>query len=208
MKTKSILAALSLFLTLSACNSSQAGTTNSITSNRLTGTFYGIIINANANVILKQGETPSVRLEGDRSLVEQTKTTVENGALVISGTSGRSVTVYVTIGELNLLEINGNARLTSDQVIFSDILLLKINGNGTMNLDVRSLTLGMIVKGKGRIVISGSTGDSFARVYGSGKIQATGLDAFHFTEEVHSGEIAFGNEQVRATKRATLNLHQ
>ena len=206
MKTKILSAALVLVLSVIACQSSQAEISQPVSITRPTANFYGVIINANANVILSQGESNSVRLEGDRHLVEQTTTKVENGALVISGGSGRPVTVYVTVAELNLIEINGNAKLTSDQIIFSDILLLKINGNGSMHLDIRSFTLGMIVKGKGKIIVSGSTGDSFARVYGSGRIQANNLDAFRFTEEIHNGTIAFGDEN--QPKRSTLNLHQ
>jgi hypothetical protein len=37
-------------------------------------------------------------------------------------------------------------------------------------MDVRTLTVGMIVKGNGKIIVSGSTGDCFSRVIGQGSI--------------------------------------
>ncbi len=109
-----------------------------------------MVVNTPANVILQQGEKSSIRFEGEQRDVNKVTTAIENGSLVISGNNKNSLTIYVTIGELNLIEVNGNARVYSSQVINSDMLLLKVNGAGSIRLDVRSLSLGMIVKGSGK----------------------------------------------------------
>ena len=115
---------------------------------RAVGNFYGLIVNTNANVILTQGEKASVRIEGRTRDVEKIVARIENGSLVISGSNNVAVTVYVTVEELNRVEVNSQAKVYSGQVINSDILLLKVNGSGSIKLDVRTLSLGMIVKGK------------------------------------------------------------
>ena len=131
------------------------------------------------------------------------KTSVENGALVITGENAKPLNIYITAEELNLIEINGSARMFARGTISSDILLLKLNGDGSMKLNVRTLTVGMIVKGNGKIIVSGSSGESFSRIYGNGNISAKSLDTFSHTEE----RIAF-NDLKTNQKRPLLKLHQ
>jgi uncharacterized protein YpmS len=206
MKTNRLLLAAALFL-MSACNTAFGGTSELVSTESKAADFYGLVVNANANVILSQGETCSVKVEGDRRAVAEVSTRVENGALVINGDNTRPVNVYVTVGEINLVEVNGNAKVYANQIIDSDLLLLKVNGNGSIKMEVRSLSLGMIVKGNGRIVASGSTGDSFVRVYGNGSVSARNLDAFRQMEEVYNANLIYKKETGNGSKRLTLSLH-
>ena len=206
MKTNRLLLAAALIL-MSACNSVFGESAELVTNERKASDFYGLVVNANANVILSQGETCSVKVEGDRRTVAEVSTNVENGALVINGDNSRPVNIYVTVNEINLVEVNGNAKVYANQVINSDLLLLKVNGNGSIRMEVRSLSLGMIVKGNGRIVASGSTGDSFVRVYGNGNVSARNLDAYRQTEEVYNANINYKKETNQGGKRLTLSLH-
>ena len=59
---------------------------------------------------------------GDRRTVSEVSTEVENGALVINGDNTRPVNVYVTVNDLNLVEVNGNAKVYANQVINSDLV--------------------------------------------------------------------------------------
>jgi formylmethanofuran dehydrogenase subunit C len=165
------------------------------------GKFYGIIVNNNANIILTQGEENMIRLEGDKKEIKEVKTDIENGALVISGKNNHPVTIYISAEELSLIEINGAAKLYVNGSINSDILLLKVNGEGSMKLDIRALTIGMIVKGSGKIIVSGTSGESYARIYGKGNIYKENLDSFRTSLE----RIAQADKQSN-TKRATLKL--
>jgi hypothetical protein len=166
---------------------------------RQTEKFNGLIVNSNANVILSQGEESSVRIEGDQNTVGQVNTEVNHGALVISGQNSKPVTIYITVEEINLIEINGSAKIYANTLINSDIILLKVNGSGSIKADIRALTVGMIVKGSGKIIASGSTGESYSRVYGTGSVYASSLDAFSSSEM----KITSNND-----KRARLSLHQ
>jgi len=60
------------------------------------------------------------------------------------------VTIYVTLDDISLIEVEGSGRILSNQLINSDMLLLKVNGSGTINVDVRTLSLGMLIKGNGK----------------------------------------------------------
>jgi len=203
MKPTSILSML--LLTLSAvtvaCNDSSAAIENRITGNA----FYGLILRSNAQVILTQGDETSVRVEGDNKSVADIKTSIQNGALVIEGKNSVLVTVYVTMGEISLVEVDGTGKIFSNQMISSDMLLLKVIGSGTINLDVRSLTLGMIVRGNGKIYAKGSTGDSYVKVIGSGEVMALNLDSIKVTTEASAETITFSKPK---EKRGILRLHQ
>jgi hypothetical protein len=200
MKTKLIISAALISLSMLAFAGDESSELSS--NDRLTGDFYGLVVNANANVILSQGEKTSVRVEGEGRLVNQVSTEVNNGALVISGMNSRPVDIYITVGDINLIEVNGAGKVYANGPINSDILLLKINGNGSIRADVRALTVGMIVKGNGKIIASGSSGDSFIRVYGNGKVFASNLDSFSRTEET----VALTDS--RQGRRMKLKLHE
>jgi formylmethanofuran dehydrogenase subunit C len=155
---------------------------------------------------LSQGEKASVRIEGRTRDVEKIVARIENGSLIISGSNNVPVTVYVTVEELNRVEVNSSAKVYSGQVINSDILLLKVNGSGSIKLDVRTLSLGMIVKGKGKIVVSGSTGDSFARILGDGRILTSNLDAYSSRMEISKANTAYVKETDKSGRRLTLRM--
>lgn len=205
MKTK--LFFLLVILSMSGCSFATAETADYFSDERAATNFFGLVVNTNANVILTQGESVSVRVEGDRRLINSVQTTVTNGALIITGTNSRPVTIYVTVQDLNLVEVNGSGKVYSTQPINSDMLLLKVNGEGSIKMDVRALTLGMIVKGKGKIIASGSVGDSFVRVFGKGNIYAQDLDAFHYTGYFNRPNTS-QKDSPKASRRPVLNLHQ
>lgn len=160
------------------------------------GEFYGLIINNNSNVILKQGEKNSVRIEGEKSSTRKVKTDIQNGALVINGGNDQ-VNIYITVKDISLIELNGAGKVFGMGTINSDILLLKVNGSGSMKIDVQSLKVAMIVKGEGKLFVSGSTGECFIKEYGRGKIYANGLHAYTYMEEHTSSSIPTENSAVK-----------
>ena len=175
MKTKLFFAAILLSFTGFAFASGDSSELSSDLRN--TSNFSGLIGNTSANVILSQGETNSIRIEGEKTMVKDITTEVEYGSLIISGHNNHAFTIYVTVQDINLVEVNGNAKIYANGLINSDILLLKVNGSGSIRMDVRTLTVGMIVKGSGKIIVSGSTGESYSKLIGDGSIYTDNLDA-------------------------------
>lgn len=163
------------------------------------GNFYGIMVNTNANIIITQSEYTSVQIAGEKSVIENVMTEVINGALVISGPASKSVDIYITVENLNLIEVNGTARILGKGTFNTDVVLLKVNGSGSIKMDIRSLTVGMIVKGSGKIIASGSTGSSFVKVFGTGNVFTSDLDSF-------SNKYYSNLNQASGEKRPTLKL--
>ncbi len=188
-KTKSMFVAVMMSLTtilFASCKSASA----SVSENRMVNNnFYGLILKANAQVILNQGTETSIRIEGDERSVSSVETTLDNGALVINGTNDLPVTIYITMDDISLIEVNGIGKIFSNQILYSDILLLKVVGSGSIQVDVRSLSLGMIVKGNGKIYAKGSTGDSYTRVLGTGQVVAMNLDSVKITTEANTDNV-------------------
>jgi hypothetical protein len=208
MNTKSILVA-AVLMSLSTFTIASCEPGSFTSENRKVETnFFGIILKTNAQVIFSQGTENSVRIEGDKKTVSSVETVVENGALVISGRNETPVTIYITADDISLLEVEGSGRIFSSRIINSDMLLLKVVGSGSIHVDVRTLSLGMIVKGNGKIYAKGSTGDSFTRVMGNGQIVAMNLDSFKTTSEVINDNGWTGKADASATKHAVLRIHQ
>ncbi len=200
-----ILLMMSFSSILLGCTSSSAA----ISENRMVNNnFYGLILKTNAQVILSQGTETSVRIEGDKNSVASVQTIIENGALIINGKNEIPVTIYVTVDEISLIEIDGIGKIFSNELISSDILLLKVSGSGTINVDVRCLSLGMIVKGNGRIYAKGSTVDSYIRVIGSGQVLARNLDSIKTTVEANAENHLYKQTFENTNKRGVLKLHQ
>jgi hypothetical protein len=184
LKMRTLVMAVVLFVTCSAStNALNKSTTSEKSIDGLTGSYYGLIVNVPANVILTQSETSGIKISGQESDIEKVNFEVKNGSLTIGGTNKVPVTIYISTEELNLIEVNGSAKVFAQSLINTDILLLKVNGMGSIRLDVRTLSLGMIVKGSGKIIVSGSTGDCYTKVTGSGKIINQNLDAYHFVSD-------------------------
>src|SRR5205809_357252 len=133
MKTRIIISAVLVGVSAIAFAANESSEVASSSSDP--GKFYGLIVNTDATIILTQGEKNSVRIEGNKKELRKIKTSVENGALVISGDDARPINVFVSVEEINMIEINGAARLYAPGSINSDVLLLKVNGNGSMKVD-------------------------------------------------------------------------
>jgi hypothetical protein len=184
MKTRFTLVALALSLMTTfsfGCTESNAAVNE---FRNVGNNFYGIILNGNANLILMQGETNSVRIEGAYENVREVETLISHGALVVETGVLRNVTVYVTMNDISLLQINGNGLITAKTILFSDMLLMKVNGNGTINADVRALSVGMVINGGGKIIARGSSGDSFIKVKGSGQVYSMNLDSVSIKKDI------------------------
>ncbi len=161
------------------------------------GEFYGLIVNNNSNIILTQGEKNSVRIEGEKSVTKEIHTEIQNGALVINGGTVPA-NIYITCEDLNMIELNGTGKVLGRGTINSDILLLRLNGSGSMKVDIRTLKVAMIIKGDGKMIVTGSTGESFIKEFGKGKIFTDGLFAFSYTEDHYSaGGKADNNSNIK-----------
>jgi hypothetical protein len=158
------------------------------TETRNPASFYGIVVASDVNVVFTQESEQSVRVEAPKSDLSYVNTKVINGSLVISVRNNYKlhgpVTVYVSTSEVNLVEVIGNGSISSTNMINADMLTLKLKGNGTINIDVRALSVGMNLSGSGTINISGSAANSLIKIYGQGHIYAGHFSSFKTVEMI------------------------
>jgi hypothetical protein len=147
-------------------------------------------------------------VEGTSGNVESLETSVRNGALVINSGTLRNVDVYVTVADINLIEVKGNGRISGTSLINSDMLLIKVTGNGRVDVDVRALSLGMIVNGNGKIYAKGSVVDTYSRIKGNGKIISMNLDSLkQYSSVTTASPYPLFAEKGKTGKTGVLSLH-
>jgi hypothetical protein len=195
------LAAISLILL--SCSSSVSASSETRNVNQ---DFFGIILNGNANVYIAQGDQNEIRIEGLEQNTREVSTVVSNGALVINAGVLRNVSVYVTMTDINLLQVNGSGMIRATTPLNSDMLLLKITGSGVISADVRALSVGMIINGGGKIYANGIAGDSYIKVKGSGQVVSMNLDSLR--ESAYVENLTVQQSSLKRKSHRGLSLHQ
>ena len=137
--------------------------------------FSAVSFAVAGKLILKQGNTFSVVLEGDQDLLELIETTVKNGRLSIKREDwhfrmDKKVTAYVTMPVIEGLSVSGSGNLVSDGSLKCDELDLNVSGSGTIELE--NLSAGEVdagISGSGTIRLNGSgAGEGTLSISGSG----------------------------------------
>lgn len=161
---------------------------SSVSEIRNQGAFYGVVLASDINVVLSQDDSESVRVEAAKSDLAFINTKVINGSLVVSVRNNHKlngpVTVYVTMSEIGLIEVIGNGKVSGTEMLNADMLTLKLKGNGTINVDVRALSVGMNLNGCGTINISGSAANSLIKVNGQGYVNTKYFNSFNAVEMI------------------------
>ncbi len=200
MKTSILILAAILGITAFSFSSNESNEMQTDVFNP--GEFYGLISNANANIIIEQGNKHAIKIVGTHRQIENIHIRVVDGALLIDGNEGSPVTIYLTAEDLSLIEVNGNSKVLVNGIVNSDILLLKADDNGSIKADIRALKVGLIVRGKGRLIVSGTCGDCFTRISEYGNIITNHLDALNRIDE----KVAIKSDK-KSEKLATLKLN-
>lgn len=200
MKTSILILAAILGITAFSFSSNESNEMQTDVFNP--GEFYGLISNANANIIIEQGNKHAIKIVGTHRQIENIHIRVVDGALLIDGNEGSPVTIYLTAEDLSLIEVNGNSKVLVNGIVNSDILLLKAGDNGSIKADIRALKVGLIVRGKGRLIVSGTCGDCFTRISEYGNINTNHLDALNRIDE----KVAMKSDK-KSEKLATLKLN-
>ena len=160
----------------------------SVSQIRTAPAFYGVVLASDINVVLSPDETSSVRVEAIASDIHFINTKVINGNLVVSVRNNHKlhgpVTVYVSVNELNLVEVIGNGKVRASEMFSTDMLTLKLKGNGSITMDVRALSVGVNLNGCGSINLSGSAANSIIKTVGQGHVVTRYFSSFNTVEMI------------------------
>lgn len=152
--------------------------------------FKSIYVNSNYTVYLKQTNKQEVSVEALSDIYALTSIVVENGVLMINverkpDSPNKSVwakiddiklnptmKVYVSVKNINELQVNGLGKIISENSLSAPALNLSVSGSGSMDLDLKGDYLKAEVSGAGKITLKGYATSIDALVSGSGDIHA------------------------------------
>jgi hypothetical protein len=143
-------------------------------------------------LILTQGDQPALVVEADEELLSNLIAEVRGDSLVLGleedwftqlgkifssifSKADHKITYYLTVTDLNHINISGKIDLNCNSLI-TDNLNLKISGLGNLNFDhLECKTLDVRISGRGEFSASGHVDHQSIRISGSGKYKAPQL---------------------------------
>lgn len=169
-----IAAILVLFSFISLTTYSQVET-----QERKVGSFSGIHQTTSADVFISEGSTTSVKVKADSDKINDIKTVVEDGVLIIKVEKSlrniNTLEVYVTMPSLNQLKNSGSGDIFIEGQIKGKNVIFNINGSGDIVAELAAENLKLYISGSGDVKLSGVRGDLYIKISGSGDVYGDAL---------------------------------
>jgi hypothetical protein len=148
--------------------------------------FNAIDLAGPFDVRITQGSTESVKVQAPADVMDRILTEVNGGVLKIYTKhdyfnwgdlfgNHRKILVYVTIKDVNSINISGSGDAFFNEGVTANSLRLNISGSGDMTGKVDVKTLESSISGSGDMKLSGRAENSTVRVVGSGDFTARNL---------------------------------
>lgn len=152
--------------------------------------FKGIYVNSNYTVYLKQTNKQEVTVEALTEVFTISDIKVENGILMINidrkpESPNKSIwekiddiklnpviKLYVSVKNINELQVNGGGKIISENSIASDILTLGVSGSGSMDVDIKGNIVKAEISGAGNMTLKGYATSIDVTLSGSGNLLA------------------------------------
>ncbi|MEY3052730.1 MAG: hypothetical protein RLY31_2515 [Bacteroidota bacterium] len=164
--------------------------------------FSGIELSVgNTEVMLMQGDAPSVRIEAQQNIIDNINRQVKNGLWDIKfrrSTRGFApIRVWVTLPVLEEARLSGSGNIRSEGTFkISNPLRLSVTGSGDMDLTVEANRLEAGISGSGSIRLAGSARDAELQITGSGDMHMRSMALKGcLVEIVGSGDAAVWAEE-------------
>ena len=187
----SSFAFLGLIFFLGSCQKDQIfgfakSTGEIVTINRsIDGNFTKIFLNDNVNLVITQGNTYSIKLEGGENLLPGISTSISDSLLTIKNNNTfnwmrsyeKEITAYVTLPHIFELEYQATSRVSNVDTIREDSLTVSATGgSGYIDLTIKTGTSKLsIINGSVDMKIQGTTGVNFIYSGGYGPFLCTDL---------------------------------
>jgi len=165
-----------------------------VKQNREVSGFSAIKVSCSADVFLKQGKETAVTVRADENILEMVETEVSGNTLKIdidgSISNCKALEVYITVVELDKVEINGSGDVVSENQLEGIDFEISINGSGDVDLDLSVKNLETKINGSGDVDVSGVQGNFYLKVSGSGDFSANDLRLDQCEIEIYgSGDV-------------------
>ena len=127
-----------------------------VSEERTADGFRGVRIEGFGKAYISQGPSHALRVDADDNVIDQVRTSVKGGLLVF-GIEGKAsyanvtVEAFVTLPDLETLEIAGAGEITTESPIQARTLFCDIRGAGTIRLRGSAERLNAKIGGSGEI---------------------------------------------------------
>lgn len=155
------------------------GSGNIVVEERAITDFDRIVVEGAIDVILMQDDEHLLEVEADDNILPFISSSVSGGELRVRSTrsyrSRDDVKVYITVRDLEALEVRGSGDVRGESVIAGDELDLEIDGSGSMDMEVYFNHLFAEINGSGSFRMSGEVPEQRISINGSGDYRAADL---------------------------------
>lgn len=172
-----------------ACSKSKKvlGSGNVISQTRNVSGFNQILFNGNGNLIISQGDTESVRIEGEDNIIDLITTLVSDNALhidykksnmahLISSTK-TPINIYVQAKAIQEIRLVGAGTISTSTPLDSFQLKVSLSGSGSGSINIVGHKLVTILSGSSNFVVKGTVENQDVWISGSGIYQAEKLSS-------------------------------
>lgn len=185
-----------------------AGNGDIQSQSRTTENFSKIDCSGAFHVVLSQGSETQIKVETDANLLPYIIADVSGSRLDLKTKRGvslkpsKDITVYITLPDLEELNVSGLCKLQSQNTLQSDHLKLDISGTSEINLQLHTGTLNTKISGTSKMNLNGTATSSEYKISGSADILATNLT----TENTIVSISGMGKLHVNAQKNLSVNI--
>ncbi|MCC9138511.1 head GIN domain-containing protein [Pontibacter silvestris] len=157
------------------------GNGNTRSQTRNVSGFKGIDVSGGFIVELTQGNKESVKLEAEENLLNNIATEVKDGVLHIynknSLYSSRAMKAYVTVQELNSIDISGGVKVEGVSTFKASGLSLDMSGGSSVKLALDTKELKADMSGASKLELTGKADKVILDMSGASKVEAADLEA-------------------------------
>lgn len=181
------------------------GNGNVQTQTRNVSGYTGIDVSGGFAVEITQGSNEGVRLEAEENLLDNIRTEVKNGVLHIyndkSLSSTKGMKAYITIKELNKIDISGGVKVVGNSTFKTNTMVLDLSGASKVALTVEAKQLKADMSGASKVELKGKAEELKMEMSGASNVDASELIA----KDVKIG--ASGASKVKVHADNTLDIN-
>ena len=176
-----------------------------ISQNRNVSGFKGIDVSGGFAVEVTQNGKEGVRIEAQQNLLNSIRTEVKNGVLHIytsdNISTNKGLKAYVSVKELNMLDISGGVKVTGNSTFKSDAFKMDLSGGSKVTLALNTKKLTADMSGASKVMLSGRADEVRMDMSGASKVDASELEA----RTMHLEASGASNVKVFAKKELSVN---
>lgn len=200
-----LLSAMLIFSATFPATGNPAAETADSKEQRQVDPFTGVSAGSVFEVFLTQGPNYRLEVEAPAERMQQIRTEVEDGVLIIEFTGRernlRDLKVHVTAPSLEYLHAGGASSMKGQSILTAPVMELKVSGAASMDVEVVAEQLTTEISGASGISLAGEATEHYLKASGVSRVRAYGLET-NYTDVNSSGT---SNVRINAKNKLTAN---